>query len=118
MAGWSSVPAWVAILMSAGVLVAMAQQPKKVDAKALREAGKDADEWLTYNHDYAETRFSSLKQIDDKNVGRLGLEQLVDVQGYGGTRQEATPLVWNGTMYLITTRSVVFAVDLRSGKEI
>jgi quinohemoprotein ethanol dehydrogenase len=73
---------------------------------------------ISYNHDYAETRFNPLKQIDYKNVGRLGLEKLVDVQGHGGTRQEATPLVWNGTMYLITTRSVVFAVDLRSGKEI
>jgi quinohemoprotein ethanol dehydrogenase len=112
---WSVVAAaW----MSLGAWAVVAQQPKKVDAKALREAGKDADEWLTYNRDYAETRFSPLKQIDDKNVGRLGLEKLIDVQGYGGTRQEATPLVWNGAMYLITTRSVVFAVDLRSGKEI
>jgi hypothetical protein len=30
--------------MFIGAWVGIAQQPKKVDAKALREAGKDADE--------------------------------------------------------------------------
>ena len=31
--------------------------------------------------------------------------------------QEATPLVWNGTLYGITNWSIVFAVDARTGKE-
>jgi quinohemoprotein ethanol dehydrogenase len=110
------VPALLFGVLTTGV--GTAQQPKKVDAKALRDAGKDADEWLTYNHDYAETRFSPLKQIDDKNVSRLGLEKLIEVKGYGGTRQEATPLVWNGRMFLITTRSVVFSVSLKTNEEI
>ena len=35
----------------------------------------------------------------------------------GGGGQEATPLVWNGTVFGITNWSVVFAVDARTGKE-
>jgi glucose dehydrogenase len=37
--------------------------------------------------------------------------------GSGGGGQEATPLVWNNTIYGITNWSVVFAVDARTGKE-
>ena len=47
---------------------------------------------------------------------RLGLAWSYDV-GAGGGGQEATPLVWNGTIYGITNWSVVFAVDARTGKE-
>ena len=38
--------------------------------------------------------------------------------GAGGANQEGTPLVWNNTIYGITTWSVVYAVDGRNGKEI
>ena len=37
--------------------------------------------------------------------------------GRAAADQEATPLVWNGTLYGITNWSVVFAVDARTGKE-
>ena len=49
-------------------------------------------------------------------MSRLGLAWSYDV-GQGGGNQEATPLVWNGTLYGITNWSVVFAVDARTGKE-
>ena len=51
-----------------------------------------------------------------RNVTRLGLAWSYDL-GSGGGGQEATPLVWNGTLYGITNWSVVFAVDARTGKE-
>ena len=37
--------------------------------------------------------------------------------GPGGGNQEATPLVYDGTIYSVTNYSVVFAVDARTGKE-
>jgi quinohemoprotein ethanol dehydrogenase len=49
-------------------------------------------------------------------VGRLGLAWSADI-GSGGGRQEATPLVWNGTIYVISNYSVIFAIDARTGKE-
>jgi glucose dehydrogenase len=56
------------------VWIASAQQPKRVDDNALRNAAKNGDGWLTYGRDYAETRFSPLKQIDtQRQTPRLGV---------------------------------------------
>jgi hypothetical protein len=38
----------------AAVWVASAQQPKRVDDNALKNAAKNGDEWLTNGRDYAE----------------------------------------------------------------
>jgi len=91
-------------------------QTVRVDDAALRSAGKTGAEWLTYGLTPGETRYSPLKQIDTTNVKRLGVAWTYDL-GRGGGGQEATPLVWNGTLYSITNWSVVFAVDARTGKE-
>ncbi len=109
--------------LSSGVLAgfvvwsALAGQARRVDDSTLKAAGKTGEEWLTYGLDLAETRYSPLKQIDTTNVGRLGLAWSYDV-GPGGGTQEATPLVWNGTIYGITNWSITFAVDARTGKEL
>jgi glucose dehydrogenase len=92
------------------------QQGRRVDDGVLRNAAKSGDEWLTYGQNPGETRYSPLTQIDATNVNRLGLAWSYDV-GQGGGNQEATPLVWNGTLYGITNWSVVFAVDARTGRE-
>ncbi len=92
-----------------------------VDQTVLKNAGTPQDQfpgsWLSYGKSQSETRYSPLKQIDTSNVKRLGLEWTY-VLGAGGGNQEATPLVWNNTIYGITSWSVVFAVDGRTGKEI
>ena len=94
----------------------LAQQAKTVDDAALKNAGTSGQEWLTYGFTQGETRYSPLDQINAGNVKRLGLAWWYDL-GPGGGGQEATPLVWNGTIYGITNWSVVFAVDARTGKE-
>ncbi len=91
-------------------------QGRKVDDAALKNAAKIGDEWLTYGVTPQETRYSPLNQINTSNVSRLGLAWSYDV-GPGGGNQEATPLVWNGTLYGITNWSIVFALDARTGKE-
>jgi len=92
------------------------QTARPVDDTVLANAGKAGAEWLTYGLNYAETRFSPLRQIHASNVSRLGLAWSYDM-GPGGGTQEDTPLVWNGVLYGITNWSIVFAVDARSGKE-
>jgi len=108
-----------ALVLLAFVAVAGAQ-PAKVDGNALRNAGtaKDAlsGSWLSYGLTQGETRFSPLDRLNTTNVGRLGLSWTY-VAGAGGGNQEATPLVWDNTIYGITTWSVVFAVDARTGKQ-
>src|ERR1700678_3763695 len=52
--------------------------PVNVNEKVLRDAGSvtnDAlpDSWLSYGRNQSETRYSTLKQINDTNAKRLGL---------------------------------------------
>src|SRR5262245_47298611 len=93
-------------------------QVRQVDDSTLRNASRSASdgEWLTYGLTPGETRFSPLKMIDASNVKRLGLVWSYEV-GEGGGDQEATPLVWNNTIFGVTNWSIVFAVDARTGKE-
>ena len=102
--------------LTAMATTAVAQQPRKVDDAALKNAGKTGEEWLMNGLNPGETRYSPLKQIDATNVSRLGLAWSYDV-GVGGGYQESTPLVSNGVMYSVTNWSIVFAVDARTGKE-
>ena len=87
----------------------------------LRRTGTATDPlpgaWFSYGRDQDETRYSTLKQIDSTNAKRLGLAWSY-VMGAGGGNQEGTPLMWNNTLYGITTWSVVFALDARTGKEL
>jgi glucose dehydrogenase len=96
--------------------IASGQQSKKVDTTALRNAAKNGDEWLTQGHDYTETYFSPLKQIDSKNVKRLGLAWTWETEAPTGSNVEAPMLVSNGVMYGILGWDVMFAVDARTGQ--
>ena len=94
----------------------LAQQKLQPDANALRNAAQ-SKEWLTYGGNYAETRYSLLRQIDASNVNRLGLAWTY-VVGPGGGNQEGTPLFSNGVLYGITNWSIAFALDAKTGKEL
>src|SRR5580698_5990082 len=103
----------ITVLAASG---ALAQQTKRVDDSALKNATKNGDEWLTTGRDYAETHFSPLKQIDSTNVKRLSLAWSWETQAPGGSSVEAPMLVSNGVMYGSLGWDVIFAVDARTGK--
>ena len=88
----------------------------KIDGASINANGKDSKDWPTSGLDYAETRFSTLKQLDTANVGQLGLAWSYDLQSSRGV--EATPLVVDGVMYVTASWSVVHAIDARSGQRI
>jgi len=111
----------MAVFAVMAVLAAVAQQSRQVDDALLREAGKSGEEWVAYNVNWAEQRYSPLNQINAGNVSRLGLAWSYDIPAAAGNpqnRQEATPLVHNGVLYSITPWSIVYAVDARTGKEL
>ena len=93
-----------------------APQTKLVNDDALKNAGMNAEEWLSSGHDYSEQRYSTLKQIDSSNASRLGLAWYYDTGSDRGT-VETTPLVSNGVMYATLPWSVVVALDARTGQE-
>jgi alcohol dehydrogenase (cytochrome c)/quinohemoprotein ethanol dehydrogenase len=72
------------------------------------------DEWLSYGGGYDEQRFSPLGVVNDSNVGELGLAWYADLDTARG--QEATPLVYDGTLYVSTAWSMVKAYDARTGE--
>jgi len=71
------------------------------------------DEWLTHGRDYAETRFSPLRRLDDSNIAGLGLVFAFETGTDRGL--EATPLVHNRILYTTLPWSVVNAIDARTG---
>jgi len=71
--------------------------------------------WPMYGGDYANTRYSSLNQIDTSNVGRLRVAWMRSL----GTleSQEATPIVVGDMMYVSTSTGprYVFAFNAKDG---
>jgi quinohemoprotein ethanol dehydrogenase len=84
------------------------------NSKGLKTLGQ-AEEWVTTGGNYAETRHSTLKQINDSNVERMGLAWYYDTDAAPGSL-EASPLVSNGTLYATLTWDVVFALDAKTGR--
>jgi quinohemoprotein ethanol dehydrogenase len=89
---------------------------KTIDDKALKQANARKGDWLTYGRDYAETRYSPLKQITASNVKNLGLVWSFDTNTNRGL--EATPLVVDGVMYTTGSWSIVYALDARTGQQL
>jgi quinohemoprotein ethanol dehydrogenase len=87
---------------------------KSVDDGVLRNADKRAGDWLSHGRNYAETRFSSLNQINAVNVKELGLAWAFDT---GTTRGlEATPIIVDGVIYTTGSWSIVYAIDAKTRK--
>ena len=87
-----------------------------VDAERIVNADKEPGNWMSYGRTYSEGRFSPLKQVNDQNVGGLGLAWYFDLDTQRG--QEATPLVIDGVMYFTSAWSKVFALNAATGERI
>ncbi len=108
-----------AFLMLAAASLPAQERARRIDDSTLRAAGKTeatAREWITYGGNYAETRFSPLKQIDIANVKRLGLAWSLETESPAGGRVESTPLIHNGVLYTSLAWDVIIAADARTGK--
>jgi PQQ-dependent dehydrogenase (methanol/ethanol family) len=77
-------------------------------------AGAGAN-WLTYAGDYAGHRDSPLTQITPANVKSVVSAWVYHVDG--ATHLEATPLVYDGIMY-VTNSNELHALDARTGRPI
>src|SRR5579884_3910345 len=85
----------------------------------LVKLSQDPKQWVMAAHDYANTRFSPLAQINTKNIGQLGLAWSFSVGTDRG--QEAAPLVVDGTLYVEAPYygvhpNEVFALDATTGE--
>ncbi len=80
------------------------------DDRAIREAQAN---WLSYGLRYDEQRFSTLTQINHRNVSRLALDWALDLRA--ATSLVSTPLAVDGKLYFSGDRAIVRAVDARDG---
>ncbi len=95
---------------------AAARGPADVDGARIANADSEPGNWLAHGRTYGEQRFSPLDQINDKNVGQLGLAWSLDTDTHRGL--EASPIVVDGVMYMSLTWGVTIAVDARTGAEL
>jgi len=107
---------FLGIVLLVWTTLAVGQQVKKIDDKALKSAGKST-EWSINGMDWGEQRYSTMTQINPGNVSRLASAWSYEL-GPGGGNQQATPLYSNGVLYTVTNWSIVAAVDAKTGKEL
>jgi len=85
-----------------------------VDAERLANADAEPENWLAHGRTSSEQRYSPLEQINDSNVGELGLTWYHDLDTTRG--QQASPIVVDGTMYTTSAWSKVQALDAGTGQ--
>jgi quinoprotein glucose dehydrogenase len=88
-----------------------------------RAAPGQSDGWSAYGGDPGASRYSSLSQISAKNVSELKVawtfrtgELGQGVKDWRRSAFEATPILYNGTLYLTTSSTDVIAVDAANGQ--
>ena len=99
----------------AGAGTAWAADPE-IDKLLQSPVGKD---WVTNGGNLTNQRYSTLKQIDTNNVKQLKGAWMTRLKGsgFGGKYSgEATPLVKDGIMYVVTGNDDVFVLNAKTGE--
>jgi PQQ-dependent dehydrogenase (methanol/ethanol family) len=98
---------FVGVAAFGGAVRAFAQDPGALQA--------DDKQWVMPAKNFANTRFSGLKQITAANAGKLQVAWSFSLGSDHG--QEAAPIVVNGTMYVVGAYpNELFALDATSGE--
>jgi PQQ-dependent dehydrogenase (methanol/ethanol family) len=96
--------------------VAQSSTGLTADDRVLARAATDLDNWRLHGRTYDNQRFSPLTGINRKTLDKL---QLVHVLHTGVANSfEATPLVIDGVLYLVTATNHVQAWDAVTGKQL
>lgn len=123
-----------ALTLSAGILIyAMLHDPQEIRGRVPEVANRAADapaaavppaeEWPAYGRTQQGTRYSPLRQINDRNV-----HQLQEAWRYrtgdmkrksdpGEITSEVTPIKIGRTLYLCTPHQILIALDAVTGKQ-
>src|SRR3954451_24460319 len=102
-------------VLMAGTGVVRAADPE-IDKLIQSPVGKD---WVTNGGNLTNQRYSTLKQINTDNVKQLKGAWMTRLKGSGSGGKysaEATPLVRDGIMYMVTGNDDVFALNAKTGE--
>ncbi len=84
-----------------------------VDDEALKAAPANSDEWLHYGGNYQGWRHSPIEQLTPQSVGNLKLAWIAQT-GVPG-QLEASPVIYDGILYLTSARNRLLALDAKTG---
>lgn len=110
--------AWLRALLPVALLCSVGARGaghELQDARLLG-AGSESASWQLHGRDYANQRYSPLRQITSGNVEKITPRWIYQT-GVTATFQ-ATPIVADGVMYLSMPFNHVAAIDARSGREL
>ncbi|MGB7129790.1 MAG: PQQ-dependent dehydrogenase, methanol/ethanol family, partial [Candidatus Sulfotelmatobacter sp.] len=88
----------------------------QVTSDRLVNSAKEPWNWLTYSGDYSGRRFTSLDQVNTKNVQSLAAKWVYQTGATG--KLETTPLIVDGILYATAQDDRAFALDARTGRPI
>jgi alcohol dehydrogenase (cytochrome c) len=87
----------------------------QVTGEQIRTAGSRADEWLTYSGSLNGWRYTPLAEINRENVSRLRVRWIRQFVT-SGSKNESTPIVVGGEIFITEPPCEVVALDATSGK--
>src|SRR5947207_2599745 len=109
----------LAVLIAAAITPPISAQqgaPPLVTFDDLRSGLQDTSRWITYSGNYASHRHSPLTQITPQNVSRMTPQWAFQTETLG--KFEATPLVFDGVVYITGPEDTGWAIDARTGRQI
>ena len=110
----------IPVVMTLGLLLPVAAPVRaadpEIDHLLQSPVGKD---WVTNGGNLTNQRYSALKQVDTTNIKQLKGAWMTRLKGsgFGGKYSfEASPLVKDGIMYVVTGNEDVFALNAKTGE--
>jgi PQQ-dependent dehydrogenase (methanol/ethanol family) len=114
----ATVVTFLSVAAVASGAVGITPAPAWTGAELSAPAG---DNWITTGGNIRNERYSTLTQVNSGNVSGLQQAWRVDLDNSGVAgkySQEATPIVYQGVMYIVTGNNDVFALDAATGERI
>jgi len=104
-------------LLAAGSVLAADVTNERLNNLSSKE---EAGNWLTVHRTYNAHRYSPLKQINTRSVGKLKMAYAVALGGVGRTglavaNMQATPLADSGFLYITDGWGTIYKIDATSG---
>ena len=116
--GWPSFWTSLTVLACAALAVALAPCPAQAQARDIDPVtdaeleNPSPDDWLMWRRTLDGWGYSPLDQVNRDNVDQL---RLVWTRALGPGRQQGTPLVRDGVMFMPNPRDIIQALDAVSG---
>jgi alcohol dehydrogenase (cytochrome c) len=109
-------------LMAGALVLSTSAFAAEMTQERLENANAETGNWLMVHRTYDAHRYSPLEEINKGNVDKLHLafvtqfDQASAGGRYASARNEGTPLIEDGFMYVQAGWSRVYKVDVRDGK--